>query len=151
MLELTVDLPSRRSAAAIDLLSTHPNLLESLRRAYMGDYQIVLSLLSILDHGREEKQLVDEIIDNCDAVVNLRENVIEYRIKYSVVSRDDKHGQLYLDKAIRSVSVSECHTDTQLEQYFDLIVFAAYVENDQGMAAGVKFSTWLQSRPEIWK
>lgn len=117
----------------------------------MGDYQIVLSLLSILDHGREEKQLVDEIIDNCDAVVNLRENVIEYRIKYSVVSRDDKHGQLYLDKAIRSVSVSECHTDTQLEQYFDLIVFAAYVENDQGMAAGVKFSTWLQSRPEIWK
>lgn len=98
------DLPSRRSAAAIDLLSTHPNLLESLRRAYMGDYQIVLSLLSILDHGREEKHLVDMVIDNCDAVVNLRENVIEYRIKYSTVSRDDKHGQLYLDKAVRSVS-----------------------------------------------
>lgn len=72
----------------------------------MGNYQIVLSLLSSLDHGRETKQLVDTIIDNCDAVVNLRENVIEYRIKYSVSTRDDKNGPAYLDKAVRSVSIA---------------------------------------------
>lgn len=70
----------------------------------MGNYQIVLSLLSSLDHGRELKRLVDMIIDDCDSVVNLRENVIEYRIKYSVVSRDDPDGSWYLDKAVRAVS-----------------------------------------------
>ncbi|CAK9780633.1 hypothetical protein CC85DRAFT_329266 [Cutaneotrichosporon oleaginosum] len=136
---LDENLPSRRSTAAIDLLSTHPRLLESLRSAHMGNYQIVLSLLSSLDHGRELKRLVDLIIDDCDSVVNLRENVIEYRIKYSVASRDDPNGSWYLDKAVRS-----------LEQYFDLIVFAAYTESDQGMLSGVPFSAWLKSRPEIW-
>ena len=72
----------------------------------MGNYQIVLSLLSSLDHGREMKRLVDHVIDTCDAVVNLRENVLEYRIKYSVVATDDKHRQAVLDKAVRSVSRS---------------------------------------------
>jgi hypothetical protein len=106
----------------------------------MGNYQIVLSLLSSLDHGRETKNLVDCVIDNCDSVVNLRENVIEYRIKYSVAMRDDKDGQQFLDKAVRS-----------LEQYFDLIVFAAYVDSPQGMSSGLRFSSWLKARPEIWK
>ncbi|BEI83204.1 hypothetical protein CcaverHIS002_0310720 [Cutaneotrichosporon cavernicola] len=118
---LDENLPSRRSTAAIDLLATHPKLLDNLRSAHMGNYQIVLSLLSSLDHGRELKRLVDMIIDDCDSVVNLRENAIEYRIKYSL-----------------------------LEQYFDLIVFAAYTESDQGMLSGVTFSAWLKSRPEIW-
>jgi hypothetical protein len=81
----------------------------------MGNYQIVLSLLSSLDHGRELKRLVDMIIDDCDSVVNLRENVIEYRIKYSVASRDDPNGSWYLDKAVRSVSLhSHALTDTSL-------------------------------------
>lgn len=136
---LDENLPSRRSTAAIDLLTTHPKLLENLRSAHMGNYQIVLSLLSSLDHGRELKRLVDMIIDDCDSVVNLRENAIEYRIKYSVVSGDDPNGSWYLDKAVRS-----------LEQYIDLIVFAAYTESDQGMPSGVSFSVWLKSRPEIW-
>lgn len=136
---LTPDLPSRRSDAAIDLLSSHPNLLESLRRAHMGNYNIVLSLLSALDNGRDTKRLVDVIIDNCDAVVNLRESVLEYRIKYSVASGEE-NSQLYLDKAMRA-----------LEQYFDLIVFAAFVDSKDGMAAGAKFSEWLRARPEIWK
>lgn len=100
------DLPSRRSTAAIDLLSNNPNLLESLRRAHMGNYQVVLSLLSSLDHGRELKRLVDIIIDNCDQVINLRENVIEYRVKYSVAKGEDKNGHSWLDKAVRSVSRS---------------------------------------------
>ena len=106
----------------------------------MGNYQIVLSLLSSLDHGREIKRLVDIIIDNCDAVVNLRESVIEHRIKYSVATRDDKQAHTHFDKAVRS-----------LEQYFDLIVFAAYVDSPQGMGSGIRFSSWLKARPEIWK
>lgn len=73
-------------------------------------------------------------------MVNLRENVLDHRIKYSVSAMDDKNRQLVLTKALRS-----------LEQYFDLIVFASYVEEEDAGASGVTFSTWLKNRPEIWK
>ncbi|WWC73457.1 uncharacterized protein I206_107427 [Kwoniella pini CBS 10737] len=133
------NLPSKHPSTAIDLLTSQPTLLEQLRKAYMGSYQIVMSLLSSLDHGRQMKRLVDAVIDACDAVINLRENVIEHRIKYSVSSMDDKNRQVYLEKALRS-----------LEQYFDLIVFASYVEEEDAGTTGVTFSSWLKSRPEIW-
>jgi hypothetical protein len=58
-------LSSKHPSTAIDLLTTHPNLLEQLLKAHMGNYQIVLSLLSSLDHGRQMKRLVDQIIDCC--------------------------------------------------------------------------------------
>lgn len=74
-----------------------------------------------------------------DAVVNLRENVIENRIRYSVSATEDKGRQALVEKALRS-----------LEQYFDLIVFASYVEEEEAGDTGVTFSSWLKSRPEIW-
>lgn len=58
------DLPSRQGNA-VDLLTSYPNLLEQLRKAHMGSYQIVLALISSLDGGRRIKALVDEIIDSC--------------------------------------------------------------------------------------
>ncbi|WVR08265.1 hypothetical protein IAU60_005312 [Kwoniella sp. DSM 27419] len=133
------NLPSKHPSTAIDLLAAQPSLLEQLRKAHMGSYQIVLSLLSSLDHGKQMKQLVDAVIDSCDAVINLRENVIEHRIKYSVSAMDDRNRQTYLEKALRS-----------LEQYYDLIVFASYVEEQDAGLSGMTFSAWLKSRPEIW-
>ncbi|WRT69446.1 uncharacterized protein IL334_006432 [Kwoniella shivajii] len=133
------NLPSKHPSTAIDLLTSQPALLEQLRKAHMGSYQIVMSLLSSLDHGKQMKRLVDAVIDACDAVINLRENVIEHRIKYSVSSMDDKNRQVYLDKALRA-----------LEQYFDLIVFASYVDEENAGTTGVTFSSWLKRRPEIW-
>jgi hypothetical protein len=32
---------------------------------------------------------------------------------------------------------------SQLEQYFDLIVFAAYVEEEDAGSTGTAFATWL--------
>ncbi|ORY34932.1 inositol hexakisphosphate-domain-containing protein [Naematelia encephala] len=133
------NLPSRHPATAIDLLASQPTLLEQLRKAHMGNYQIVLSLLSSLDQGRQMKRLVDHVIDISDVVVNLRENVIEHRIKYSVSAMDEKGRRILLAKALRS-----------LEQYFDLIVFAAYLEEEDAGDSGVTFSGWLKGRPEIW-
>lgn len=66
-------------------------------------------------------------------MINLREHVIEQRIKYSVSAMDEKNRQNFLNKALRA-----------LEQYFDLIVFAAYVEDEDAGSTGVTFSSWLQ-------
>lgn len=40
-----------------------PALLENLRKAHMGNYGVILSLLGCLDHGLQAKKLVDRIID----------------------------------------------------------------------------------------
>jgi hypothetical protein len=55
------------------------------------------------------KRLVDEVIDSCDAVVNLRENVIELRVEYSVSALDDKGRQAILERALRAVSNVQLH------------------------------------------
>jgi hypothetical protein len=58
-------LPSNNSQSAIELLMTQPALLDSLRKAHMGNYGVVLSLLGCLDSGMRTKKLVDRIIDDC--------------------------------------------------------------------------------------
>lgn len=50
--------------SAIELLMNHPSLLENLRKAHMGNYGIILSLLGCLDDGQQAKKLVDRVIDD---------------------------------------------------------------------------------------
>jgi hypothetical protein len=42
---------------------TQPALLDNLRKAHMGNYGIILSLLGCLDHGLQAKGPVDRVID----------------------------------------------------------------------------------------
>jgi hypothetical protein len=58
-------LPSGPSHHVIDLLLTHSVLLDDLRKAHMGNYGIILSLLGCLDDGLKAKRLVDKVIDSC--------------------------------------------------------------------------------------
>lgn len=61
----TPELDTRNSQSAIELLLTQPSLLEALRKAHMGNYGIVLSLLGCLEDGIKAKKLVDKVIDVC--------------------------------------------------------------------------------------
>lgn len=58
-------LRSGPSHYVIDLLLTNSALLEDLRKAHMGQYGIILSLLGCLDDGLKAKKLVDKVIDSC--------------------------------------------------------------------------------------
>lgn len=42
---------------------SHPVLLENLRKAHLGNYGVILSLLGCLGHGLRAKRLVDRVID----------------------------------------------------------------------------------------
>ncbi|KAL7413408.1 inositol hexakisphosphate-domain-containing protein [Mrakia frigida] len=129
-------LSSQRNASASSLLSSRPVLLESLRSAHMGNYSVILSLLGCLEGGKKVKVLVDAVIDACDAVTNLREEIIDFRIKASI-DLDDKTRQIMLDKASKS-----------LEKLFFLISFAGFIEDSDGFKG--RFSDWLKKRAEIW-
>ena len=56
-------LEDKNSQSAIQLLMTQPALLENLRKAHIGNYGVILSLLGCLDRGLQAKKLVDRAID----------------------------------------------------------------------------------------
>ncbi|KAG6846271.1 hypothetical protein H0H93_014938, partial [Arthromyces matolae] len=124
-------LQNQDSQSAIELLMTQPTLLENLRKAYNGNYGVILSLLGCLDHGLSSKRLVDKIIDSTDQVVNLREDILKHRLKYSLTSMQEVEGENLLRGAVKA-----------LEKY--------YVDTE-GPEFTQTFSDWLKDRTEIWK
>ncbi|KAK0223506.1 inositol hexakisphosphate-domain-containing protein [Armillaria fumosa] len=130
-------LQDKNSQSAIELLITQPTLLENLRRAHMGNYGIILSLLGCLDQGLQAKKLVDRIIDAADHVTNLREDILVHRIKYSLISMEEEQGEILLEKSRRA-----------LEKYFFIIAFTSYVDSSEDLSQS--FSNWLKTRIEIW-
>ncbi|TBU33470.1 inositol hexakisphosphate-domain-containing protein [Dichomitus squalens] len=131
-------LDTKNSQSAIELLLSQPSLLEALRKAHMGNYGVILSLLGCLDHGIKSKKLVDKVIDVCDHVVNLREEIFINRVRYSLTTAvDDKERDGFLNRAVKS-----------LEKYFFAIAFANYVEMQDDF--GQTFADWLKARTEIW-
>ncbi|KAL1753037.1 inositol hexakisphosphate-domain-containing protein [Schizophyllum commune] len=131
-------LPNQNSQSAIELLMTQPTLLEDLRRAHMGNYGVILSLLGCLDFGLQAKKLVDRVIDATDHVTNLREDILIHRLRYSMTSMDEAKGEIYLSKARRA-----------LEKYFFLVAYASFVE-ESPVDFGQSFGDWLMARTEIW-
>ncbi|KAG8928388.1 hypothetical protein FRC01_006011 [Tulasnella sp. 417] len=125
------------SRSAIELLMSQPALMESLRKAHQGTYSLILGLLGCLDHGPDAKKLVDRVIDDCDHVVNLREDVLVHRIRYAVSNMDDKTRPEHLAKAAKA-----------LEKYFFMIAFASFVEGQTTWDS--TFSDWTRMRVEIW-
>ncbi|KAM0753591.1 hypothetical protein T439DRAFT_322487 [Meredithblackwellia eburnea MCA 4105] len=122
----------------LSLLSSNPSLLENLRTALLGQYDIVLSLLSTLDHGTEHKKVVDWIVDHCDGLVNLRETVLDHRVRYaSTAVLDEKMSGEHRAKALSA-----------LERYFFLISFSSYTHDT---SFKISFSSWLSQRNEVAK
>ncbi|KAG2071110.1 hypothetical protein BDR04DRAFT_1016893 [Suillus decipiens] len=127
------------SQSVIALLMAQPTLLENLRKAHQGNYGVILSLLGCLDHGLQTKRLVDRVIDACDHVTNLREDIFTYRVKYSLTTADSDESKRedLLSKALRA-----------LEKYFFMITFASYVDSVEDFE--MTFWDWLKARTEIW-
>ncbi|KAG1872156.1 inositol hexakisphosphate-domain-containing protein [Suillus subluteus] len=120
------------SQSVIALLMAQPTLLENLRKAHQGNYGVILSLLGCLDHGLQAKRLVDRVIDACDHVTNLREDVFTHRVKYSLTTADN-------DESKREDLLFKARS--ALEKYFFMITFASYVDSVDDFE--MTFSDWL--------
>ncbi|GAA6033114.1 hypothetical protein JCM8097_002951 [Rhodosporidiobolus ruineniae] len=142
-------LPSRHQATILGLLSSQSSLLENLRSALLGNFDIILSLLSCLDDGSAVKRVVDAVVDRCEALVNLRESVLTHRVRYASLALSDSSTAANQ----RSAALAA------LERYFFLIAFAAYLKDsapaptpaNSSLASAPPFSLWLKRRPELAK
>ncbi|KAF9787481.1 inositol hexakisphosphate-domain-containing protein [Thelephora terrestris] len=136
VMQLILENPKKNSV--IEMLLTQPGLLDNLRKSFLGNYSPILSLLGCLDDGFEAKKLADRVIDACDHVVNLREDIFKNRVRYSVASTvNEASRDEFLDHAVKG-----------LERYFFIIAFSSYVESQTDFSQ--TFFEWVQSRTEIW-
>ena len=110
-------------APAIPWLLSRQHLLSDLLVSLDGNYQSILQLVSVLPSGAKAKCFLDDCIDKCSRMINLRERILEYRVAGK------------LRKAMGA-----------LERYFFLVALSGYLmcEEEQG------FGEWLGGREGIF-
>ncbi|KAE8220931.1 hypothetical protein CF326_g8662, partial [Tilletia indica] len=138
-------------AILIPTLISHPPLLNALRAANAGDYGVVRQLLGLLDDDGSStnptrpdddvggsvssKAVVDWAINYCDRVLNLREAILQERLRYAVgdsllspSSSSDNN-----DKPSNPTSTNTAHlyrASKHLEKYLFLLAFTSYAYLD---------------------
>ncbi|KAI8393383.1 inositol hexakisphosphate-domain-containing protein [Radiomyces spectabilis] len=127
--------------SAIEWTLERSVMIENLKEAIMGNYQAIVALTSVLDSGIYSKKMLDEVIDRSDAVVNLREDILMYRIRHTTEPSSGYEGSnnVYLEKALNG-----------LQRYFFLLCFTAYINESPDTRFETRFSSWVKSRTEIW-
>jgi len=97
-----------------------------------GEWMVILKLVSILENGHVVKKQVDEAIDICSQVQNLRTTIVECREKCISGGTDAnkwfKRGQNYL------------------ERYWWLILFNAYCVEQAPLGYKMNFTHWMNCR-----
>ncbi|KAJ7557303.1 hypothetical protein O6H91_05G121100 [Diphasiastrum complanatum] len=117
-----------------------PDNEEAFRR---GEYTVVRSLIRALEGGVEGKRQVDNVIDKCSDMQNLREAIAVYRNNIQRQADEKKR------EAALSLFVE------YLERYYFLICFAVYIHTDHLALAGRMpglgdFQQWMSARPELY-
>lgn len=51
--------------SAIEWALERGSLIENLKEAIMGNYNVITALTSVLDNGNFNKKMMDQIIDRC--------------------------------------------------------------------------------------
>lgn len=118
-----------------------PDSEEAIRR---GEYTVIRSLIRVLEGGVEGKRQVDQVIDKCSAMQNLREAIAGYRNSI----------QRQADEKKREAALS--FFVEYLERYYFLICFAVYIHTDQSALFAPQssgqgsFQDWMKARPELY-
>lgn len=116
------------SHSAIDWALARCPIINDLRNAVLGNYQCILQLTSVINNGTKIKRIVDDAINKCDRLINLREEILIYRVSYSVTGNIE-----FLAKSLGF-----------LERYSYLLTFCAFVQEGE---VHLSFQEWLKNRP----
>jgi hypothetical protein len=106
------------------------------------NYQIINSLLRVIKHGLENKEIVDTILDQCSiGASNLRDTIESARIQAEKEMEEDP--QQFKRTVKRGI--------TSLERYFMFICFQAYLDSTSpSMVRDTEsFGVWMKRHPEL--
>jgi len=104
-----------------------PNLLQ-------GEWKGVIRLMSMLDDGLEVKALVDQCIDECAAIQNLREAIKDCKDQANAAPPSGERSTAFWLK----------RGQNYLERYCYLLLFAAYARSTASEGFTQAFSSWLR-------
>lgn len=125
--------------SAIEWALSRGDMIENLKEAVKGNYQTITALSGVLDSGYFSKKMLDQIIDQSDAVVNLREDILINRIKQTTVSNYESKSNSPIVRAA-----------VALQRYFSLLCFTCYINESPDTKFEQTFSSWLRNRNVVW-
>ncbi|KAH8826577.1 inositol hexakisphosphate-domain-containing protein [Flagelloscypha sp. PMI_526] len=131
-----------RRTLSMALTSTDKPTLESMTRdenpAHRHSYQVINNLLRVIPRGRAVKKYVDDAIDQCSSVLNLRE-VIEQARASADEKVDEQGKKTFAQRGLQN-----------LRRYFELMVFQAYLQSlDPDSYEHETIEKFVKSRPVI--
>lgn len=110
-------------------------ILADLKDSMEGKFRIALQLCSLLQQGTKSKVILDRAIERCSILINLRTIILSYRIRYSLSGKKE-----HLNKAVGC-----------LERYLFLLALCSFLQEQiVEQDSSLKFSEWLQSKPDVW-
>lgn len=133
---------SKRLRGGTGPITRHDSEASDLARsAHAGEYRGVMNLCRVLPGGAEAKELVDDAIDACGSIGNIRVDVLKCK---EAAEDDAEGGDPSAAAAARRLGLH------YLQRYFFLIAFRVYLDSSavRGPAA-VPFSEWVAQRKEI--
>lgn len=126
------------------LLRNDSDLSDLVRSAQAGEYRGVMNLCRVLPGGTEAKAAVDESIDACEHIGNLRDDIL--KCKKAAENEDDEMIQHDPSAAAAARRLGFHY----LQRYFLLIAFGVFLDSaGVGGPAPVAFSEWVAQRKEI--
>jgi Inositol hexakisphosphate len=131
----------RGSNPSLLLQRNDSDLSDLVRSAEAGEYRGVMNLCRVLAGGTEAKAAVDEAIDACEDIGNLRDDILKCKQAAENEEDDDDPS---VAAAARRLGFH------YLQRYFLLIAFRVFLDSAGARGpAPVAFSEWVAQRKEI--
>ena len=122
-------------------LETPLGISSETRNLQDGEYVGVRRFTRTLERGSQAKAEVDEVVDACGALINLRTAIMRYR-------KPPKTNKFYRPE-IQARHVAFQRGSAYLERYCMLIAFAAYLRQCRQRGRQTTFGDWLLARPDV--
>ncbi|KAI8912645.1 inositol hexakisphosphate-domain-containing protein [Gorgonomyces haynaldii] len=137
------DLTKQLRDASLGSLLVDEDSAQAAMAYLQGQYKIIQQLISVLNHGKIAKYIVDHAIDSCEHMQNLRTCIHDYRSRLTKLQPGTEKYDYTLETG--------CN---YLIRYFYLITFADYLletwsQWSLGKPRPTTFSIWLKERREI--
>ena len=122
-------------------IETSGSMIGETRNLQDGEYVGVRRFTRTLERGAQAKAEVDQVVDACGALINLRTAIMRYR-------KPKKLNKFYRPE-LKARHIAFQRGSAYMERYCMLIAFGAYLRQCRQRGRQTTFADWLLARPDI--